>query len=238
MLTYRPPIEPRKNLLKRSADVRAPYRYRSIMTRQAICALLRELPLKNVILPRFVPAGVYHPVLETKKRITYYDVPMDLTVDASFVTSLDLDPADTIFYYIHQFGLYIEQNIKLMHEMQSRGFFVIDDRSLSLPVSHYEEFGDATAYSFYKLVGLPFGGQVRTKTNMNVTYSEPDEYHSTLRKKMTANFRFYANPVLSTVPAFPYRAYNKLFSKYVSYNCILDSCLSERPTEIPSHIQR
>jgi len=236
MLSYRPPLESRKNFL--SSPYRPSAGVQSLMTRQSLFALFHALPQRNIILPRFVPGGVYHPVQESGKRIFYYDVPTSLIINNNVIENFSLDPAETIFYYIHQFGLYIQPNIDLMEAMQRKGFFVVDDRSLSLPVKTYQEFGDATAYSFYKLVGIPFGGQVRTKTNMSVTYREPDEYNSTLKRKMTANFRFYANPLLSTVPAFPYRAYNKLFSKYVSYNCILDSCLSEHPTQLPSALQR
>jgi dTDP-4-amino-4,6-dideoxygalactose transaminase len=236
MLSYRPPLESRKNFL--ASPGAQSFGFQSLMTRQSLYALLHALPQRNIILPRFVPGGVYRGVQESNKRIFYYDVPTSLHIDKNAIENFGLVPEETIFYYIHQFGLYVQESIDLMETMQGKGYFVVDDRSLSLPVSTYAEFADATAYSFYKLVGIPFGGQVRTKTDLSVMYKEPDDYHATLRKKMTANFRFYANPILSAVPAFPYRAYNKLFSKYVSYNCKLDSCLSESPTQLPSNIQR
>lgn len=226
MITYRPPIESRKNFLSTGNElpekesVRGEFSvqgYRSVMTRQSIHALLRNLPQKNAILPRFVPAGVYHPVIETKKRIFYYDVPTDLSIDEQFALSLGLDPSDTIFYYIHQFGLHLPRNIQFMRTMQHRGYYVIDDRSLSLPALLYEEFADATAYSFYKLVGLPYGGEVRTKVTPHVSYGASSEHNLALMRKMKHNYLFYSNHVLPYIPAFPYRAFNHVFSKYVKF---------------------
>jgi hypothetical protein len=234
MLTYRPPIEPAKNLLSDAAAVDGAFRYRSIMTRQALCALLRQLSQKNVILPRFVPAGVYHPVIETKKNIIYYDVPHHITVDRDQVLALDLDPADTIFYYIHQFGLFIEQNIELMKQMKTRGYYVIDDRSLSLPVSHYAEFANATAYSFYKLIGLPFGGEVRVKREMVIRDADSAyEHNDALMKRMRKNFLFYSNQALTFVPSFPYRAVNRLFSRRVKFCTLSKAPWSEPLPELP-----
>lgn len=236
MLSYKPPKESRKKNLSPLPNPKIFNGYQSLMTRQSLFVLLSNLPQKTVILPRFVPAGVYHPLCQTGKSIIYYDVPNDLIIDTSTISNLHLDPADTIFYYIHQFGVHVKANIELMNIMQSKGYFVIDDRSLTLPVQNYIESADATAYSFYKLIGLPFGGQVRTKACQSPEYIPIKGQNAALMGKMRSSFNFFSNPVVRKMPSLPFRVYNRLLSKYVDYNHLCNGWSLQLPM-LPNKIE-
>jgi hypothetical protein len=236
MVTFKPYIEPLSHFRATAAKAENMFRYRSFMTRQSLFELFQHLPHRNVILPRFVPAGVFHPLVQTNKSIIYYDVPNDLIIDKHFIEGLDLDPTDTIFYYIHQFGMYIQDNIDLMSTMQQKGYFVIDDRSLTLPVSTYNETADATAYSFYKLIGVPFGGQIALKEPIPIQHHPMNGLNQDLMQKMNSNFYFYANPFVKIMPQLCYRTYNRIFSKYVGYNSLSLKAWEAPIASLPSKI--
>lgn len=233
MLMYKPPIEARQNILPSSNGYETLQGYHSIMTRQSLRALYLSLPQKNVILPRFVPVGVFKPITDAGKVIHYYDVPNDLSVDQDAILKMNLDPHDTVFHYVHQFGLHIPANIEFLRVMQSRGHFIVDDRSLTLPVRDYEEFGDATAYSFYKLVGVPYGGQVRMKASARARYADLDKPNRLLMNKMSQNFYFYSNAANKAIPSLMFRMYNRLFSRYVEYGHLVNQTLQDSLPAIP-----
>ena len=242
MISFKPRLERRKYISSQRSGHTATPGLQSLMTRQSLRVLFKTLPQSTVILPRFLPIGVYAPLEESGKRIVYYDVPNDLRIDSDYIESLDLDPADTIFYYIHQFGMHIPENVRVAQKMRERGFFVVDDRSLTLPVSTYREFGDATAYSFYKLVGIPYGGEIRTEHSAT-TARQPsalrmDDSHKQLMQKMRNNFLFFATPFVDVLPAFPYRVYNRLFSRFICYSHLIEQTLTDILPQMPTHHTR
>lgn len=222
---YKPPVEAQQYFLPDGAKHETHHGYYSIMTRQSLRALYCSLSQKHVILPRFVPVGVYKPVTDAGKVVHFYDVPNDLNIDQEAVMAMNLDPTDTVFHYVHQFGLLVPANIDFLRAMQQKGFYVVDDRSLTLPVDDYEEFGDATAYSFYKLVGVPYGGQVRTKCLSSAQYADLDRSNRLLINKMSQSFYFYANAANTAIPALMFRVHNRIFSRYVEYGHLVGNTL-------------
>lgn len=233
MLLHKPKIEQGRFLVPSKQSNEQVVGYESLMTRQSLRALFQNIPYNTIILPRFVPAGVYQPLVESGKKILYYDVPNNLRISEEQILSLGAKPTEAAFYYIHQFGLYIPENIALLRKLQQQGYFVIDDRSLTLPTSGYEEFADATAYSFYKLVGIPCGAQVRLQAPSAFCYDKADRLQRRLQKKMLYNFYFYANPFVSVLPALHFRIYNRLFSRYVGYNHLATSPQNNKIVQMP-----
>lgn len=233
MLLYKPKIE-RSEYRLRSVPSRSVYKgYRSVMTRQSLRQLYHGLLQTDVILPRFVPIGVYKPIVDSGKTIHWYDVPNDLQIDQEHIRSMKLNPATTIFHYVHQFGIHVPDNVEFIRSLQREGYFIVDDRSLTLPVDKYEEFGDATAYSFYKLIGIPCGGEVRTKEVRTSVINLQDEANRRLIRKMKQNFIFYANPVNALVPSAVFRVFNRAFSRYVEYGHLVDKAFADSLPQLP-----
>lgn len=173
------------------------------------------------------------PLVAAGKEIHYYDVPCDLTVDQQRIEELALPPNDTAFLYIHYFGVYVQQNIDLMNALQAKGYYIIDDRSSTLPVSTYIERADATAYSFYKSVGVGCGGEMRTKTEVHADERDMDAFNRELMRSMNRNFQFYANPLFVKLPAPCYRLANRLLSQFVEFDHLKPRALSEHLFRLP-----
>ncbi len=237
MIHHKPQVEKWKYINTRATSRRSEA-FVSPMTRQALFRLLSGLKQKYVFAPRFIPAGAYHPIVLAGKEIVYYDVPSDLRIDWSSVRTTCPDPANTIVYYIHHFGLHIESNIVPLRQLQHEGYFVIDDRSLTLPTSHYSEFADATPYSFYKLVGTACGAEVRLKQRPEYDSAPEAEVHDELLSLMARTLYFYGNPAVKLMPTLPFRVLNRLIARYVGFNHVIGDTKYYSAQGLPLKMQK
>lgn len=236
MILYRPRKEPESSFCEHSGPTKGGVAFQSVMTRHSLQALYQDLPQRHVIAPRFLPVGVYRPLVNAGKVVHFYDVPNDLEVPENDILNLGLDPSDTVIHYIHQFGLFVARNIDRMKQLQKLGYYILDDRSLSLPTSAYEHFGNATAYSYYKLVGIPYGGRVLANTAELHVPDQPTDQDEALIAGMTRQFNFYTNPAVARVPTNVFRGYNKVFSRFVEYGHLVAATMGTRRPHIHDRV--
>ncbi|MCK5741969.1 MAG: hypothetical protein KAH48_07120 [Chlorobi bacterium] len=179
-----------------------------LFARQAIYNHFSDLMSYKVLLPGYLPIGVHSPFNELGSKKLYYKVGDDLSLPIDFPGSHS--PDNTIIYYIHHFGMYNHANIKRLKQLKLQGYYIVEDRALTLPTAKADYFGDATVYSFNKMLGIPHGGMVidnkQTQQHSPINIKESDLWRSYLSIRM----KLFSHFGISLMPQAFFRIYNKI----------------------------
>lgn len=187
----------------------------TVLARQALFIYYNNIDVQNILVPRFLPEGVYAPLKQTNKTIHYYDYSQNFVINFDKV---DLKGNNFAIHYIHPFGLYIKKNIDLLRHLKNSGIIIIDDRALTLPTSAYNEFANATLYSLYKSVGIPYGGIIKTEKEI---FNTPTIENIDLKNKMLQNLNFYGHPNIKNYSSLKFRILNKIYGNSFDYSGIV-----------------
>ena len=185
-----------------------------IVAKQAIFNHFKDSKFSRVLLPSYLPDGVYSPFKELGFKRMYYPLSKNLSLPDDFPGSSSAD--DTVIYHIHHFGMYNKANIYKLKQLKSLGYYIVEDRALTLPASNADYFGNATVYSFNKMLGIPHGGMVisdnQTKNDTPRHNKESDIWKSylSLRLKMFSHFG------IKLMPQLFFRLYNKIVWKMIN----------------------
>lgn len=136
--------------------------------REAIYATIRALEkIKGtVMLPAYVPEGVYAPFYDSDWDIQYYDLNADLSPDAkSIQAALELSCNVNFVVCIHYFGI-ISDLSEVSQLVKSHGAVMVEDMSHVLPneTLSYGDYGEIILYSLPKVIGVPDGALCQFKT--------------------------------------------------------------------------
>lgn len=205
------------------------------LARQSLYIYLINKPHSTILLPRYIPQGVYDPVIKSNKKIIYYDINEQMLIDFG---NLEIDNKDTIIYYIHHFGLYIDQNIEFLNKLSKENYCIVDDRALTLPSYNYSEFADATLYSLYKLIGVSYGGVLNTKAKIDLNYNKNFDTYSVsiLEKKMNKHFNFYSSAIVNYISEIPFKILIKLFNKQLDYSPFVNQKWDKTIYQLPQDL--
>lgn len=206
MIYHKPPKENADFLLNSSNEFSYPV---FTLARQAIYHFFRQFQGKSILLPAYTADGVYLPLKQLGFKIHFYDLDLDLHLQEDYFNNFN--PQNTIVYYIHHYGLWIDDNVKLLQNLKDKGFLIVEDKALTLPYKKVKTIGDIEVYSWHKLLGLPCGGAVISeKYDKLVCNGGGSIKSSELKTVLKIFFYFYSNHFIRFIPPLPFRIYNKL----------------------------
>jgi len=219
MILHKSPIENDKFILKY-----APIGSRNyfVLARQALYTYLMQCNEEIVLAPRYLAGGVYLPLIKSNKKIIYYDLKDNFEIDPNSYNLNHYPKDNVIFYYIHHFGLFIKPNIEYLIKLKNEGYHIIDDRALTLPSNNYKEFADATIYSLYKLLGVPYGAFINSNKMIELK-DLPRNDNFQIEKIMQKNLDFYGASYIQYLPSLIFRVINKIYGNSVNFNPIVES---------------
>lgn len=119
--------------------------------RQGLFQLLKTLDKKTVLLPSYCPEGIIDPFIKLGYIIAYYEVDKNGNLEADF----NLGEFD-IFVYIHYYGLYNSQNIKIIKNKLENNHttLFIEDFAHTIFTSNLIFTGNYCTFSFTKMLGV------------------------------------------------------------------------------------
>lgn len=129
-------------------------------TRQALYAFLGAAPQRSVLLPEYVPEGVYDPFRRKSTTIHFYPVDCGFSLDKERIKQIVSAESPDAFVYIHYFGVYNESDIKMVRALLPSSTILIEDFAHTLP-GVVKPIGDITLFSFPKMIGVEEGGMLR-----------------------------------------------------------------------------
>jgi dTDP-4-amino-4,6-dideoxygalactose transaminase len=136
--------------------------------REALIALIKALDLTSndrVLLPAYVPEGVYAPFVRSGIRVCLY--PLDRYLDPEWdqLSALMANLTPKMAVLIHYFGLTkpIQRFCEICHQHK---VLVIEDLAHILPLneSPLGKMGDFVLFSLPKLIGIPDGAPLVAQT--------------------------------------------------------------------------
>jgi dTDP-4-amino-4,6-dideoxygalactose transaminase len=171
--------------------------------RQGLNVLLKKSNYKTVLLPHFIPEGLYHPFLINNFDITFYDIDKDGNLDENiFERKFD------IFVYVHYFGLYNQRNIQIIKDNACNYNLFLEDFAHSIYCKHLLS-GDICTLSFTKMIGVTEGSCIllNDKVNCDSVYTKRN------LKSFIIRYDLCTKMIINTLLI---RRYFKL-SKYIYY---------------------
>lgn len=142
--------------------------------RETVISLLKSMKVENrtVLLPAYVPEGIYAPFDRSGWKIHFYRLNRYLDPVEDNLTSLLPSSRHGLALMIHYYGLHkpIERFARLCREYDVT---VIEDMAHALPDpgKTYQSPADFSLYSLTKLFGVPDGGaMVRNSSSYNITW--------------------------------------------------------------------
>lgn len=214
MILNKPYKERYEYLVKESSNIK----YAFTLARQALYHYLLNCSEQHVLMSRFSPLGAFIPIIQANKKIIFYDVGEEFQILTDGIPIDSFDKNNTIFYYIHPFGMYISQDIHFIKDLKLNSFHVIDDRSLSLPISNYNEFADATLYSLYKSCGVPYGAYISTDKEFQVNRNCDEPSMKLLHEIMNCNQAFFGSKLQKHTPLPLFLLLNKILHNKIDFN--------------------
>jgi len=129
--------------------------------RNGLMELIRPLPVKNVLLPAYVPQGIYVPFFREDYKLHYYDVNDDLTLNSKDIENFIIELNITALVVIHYFG-YIQDFSSVKQICKKHKVLLIEDCAHVFPCKRSKELnvgsvGDISLFSFNKFLPLPDG---------------------------------------------------------------------------------
>ena len=122
--------------------------------RQGLYQWLGHVPPGRVLMPDYVPEGVYGPFERRGWQVAFYPLLPSLEIDTGALRRAG--PAD-IAVLIHQFGLYIQHNVDAVREASAGKGLVLEDFAHTLWDSRTVLSGDLCGFSFTKSLGVADG---------------------------------------------------------------------------------
>lgn len=173
------------------------------LAREALFVWLKDRPERKVYLPTFCPEGVFMPYKAAGYETATYEYDPDFRIRP-------IEPdRNSIFHYIHPFGLYISENIDYLEKVTKQGILSVDDRALTLFDKPYRTDFSAELYSVRKFADIPFGGLL--KSSLSVENPDPKKPNRGLIREMRrVNARSGGN-IARKAGSFGYKAYYKFF---------------------------
>lgn len=161
--------------------------------RQALLDYLTQLPRGAVLVPDYVPQGVHDPYRRAGWEIAFYPVGLGLAPGRdALARRIAARPPDH-FVYIHHFGVYIEEGVRLARELLPGGAVLLEDFAHTLPQDGVPIIGDLAAYSFTKMLGVPEGALLWFRDEGRLTpcrHGADDEPARRLREKLEGRLAF------------------------------------------------
>ena len=157
--------------------------------RQGLFAYFSGKGYKRILMPDFVPEGIYDPFLRLGYEIRFYHVSMDLGIDKNELFSIGEAFSPDIFVSIHYFGVYRPGILAAAREAMPRQVIFIEDFGHTLPTASVPLTGDICCYSFTKTLGVAEGSCVwfNARNYLEECRYEPDNGKSReLKKRMAA----------------------------------------------------
>lgn len=158
--------------------------------RQGLYAYFKDRGKKRVLLPEFVPEGIYDPFLKLGFDIRFYGVTTDLEIDNKEIASAVAAFSPDVFVYIHFFGVYRQAMLDAAKQAVGGDAIFIEDFGHTLPAEGVALTGDLCCYSFTKTLGVAEGSLVwfNNKTLLAPCQYEPEDRTSrTLSKRLAAS---------------------------------------------------
>ena len=149
------------------------YLYASL--RQGLFQYFKWQRIDSVLIPDYVPEGVYAPFKALGLNIYFYHIHQDFSVNPDEVHELLTSKNIQVFVYIHYYGLYHEKNVAMLRDVIAPDILVIEDFAHTIYNNDVSVFGDIAIYSFTKMCGVPEGSLMWFK---NRSYLIPKSYNS------------------------------------------------------------
>jgi dTDP-4-amino-4,6-dideoxygalactose transaminase len=158
--------------------------------RQGLYAYFKDRGKKRVLLPEFVPEGIYDPFLRLGFDIRFYGVTKDLEIDNKEISAAVAAFSPDVFVYIHFFGVYRQGVLDAVKRAVGGDAIFVEDFGHTLPAEGDALTGDLCCYSFTKTLGVAEGSLVwfNNKTLLTPCVYEPENRTSrTLSKRLAAS---------------------------------------------------
>lgn len=133
-------------------------RYLYSTARQAIYQYFRKRPPGKILVPAYLPEGIYDPFRALGWKPVFYDVDEDTNLSAPELSALLEAHRPDVLVYIHYFGLRNPRNIDVLRSLNLSQTILLEDFAHTLPTPELPILGDLALFSFPKLVGVAEGG--------------------------------------------------------------------------------
>lgn len=186
-----------------------------LLARQALYFYLKENNITKAYLPEYCAYGAYTAYLALNIEIKFYKIDKYLNI-----VNQDFKIEDnTIFHYIHHFGLFSQNNIDILTDLKLKGMRIIDDRALTLTEKPYKERFDSELYSLYKLCAVPAGGFLldNGKNKKLIQQTADSRQQTELESKMTKHFEMYSSNLMSYFNSFSMKIFGKIAASKYDY---------------------
>jgi dTDP-4-amino-4,6-dideoxygalactose transaminase len=160
--------------------------------RQGLYQFFKTKSYKKVLLPEYLPEGIYAPFKKLNFEIQFYTVDRNTNIKAENIKTLISDFKPDVIVYIHLFGLRNQKNIDLLTtEIKSSAILLVEDFAHTIPAKENPVIGDVLTMSFTKIIGVSQGSLLWIK-NKGLFFKSPyleSKEDLVLRKKMDFNFK-------------------------------------------------
>ncbi|MBD3243887.1 MAG: hypothetical protein GF331_25065 [Chitinivibrionales bacterium] len=126
--------------------------------RQALYRYLAQSPPARVLLPDYVPEGIYAPVKALGAATGFYHVPVDLRLRKDELAATMRAMKPDVVVLIHYFGAYIEENVTLLRELAGSDTLLVEDFAHTVHETRLALRGDICLFSHTKVLGVAEGG--------------------------------------------------------------------------------
>lgn len=195
--------------------------------RQGLFMFLRNKKYKTVLLPSYVAEGIIDPFKKLDYLIRFYDVDEKGVIDKRI-----FDQAVDVFVYIHYFGIYHKENIKIIQENIKSNTLFVEDFAHTVYNNELIFTGDICTFSFTKTIGLTEGSCILFN---KINNTERCVFKN--QKKITNKLRLILYFKLIVATYFKCRIGNSLLNKTLSvfgyadyYSLLMNTYTSNYPS--------
>ncbi len=178
-------------------------RYLYATFRQGLLDYITQRSPGTVLMPDYVPQGVHDPYLRAGWRIVFYPTDITMALDGPALSRLIAAEKPDHIVYIHYFGIYIEENIRILRGIVPAEVLLLEDFAHTLPQDDVPVTGRLAAYSFTKMLGVPEGALLWFRDKADLVpcrTTEDDQRAQTLRGCLTRRCALESFFATVTVP--------------------------------------
>lgn len=220
---------------KRNQDFsKLKYMYPTV--RQGLYQYFKFFKNLSVLLPDYVPEGVYDPFRALGFNIHFYHIYQDFTINKEEIVSLITLNKIDVFVYIHYFGLYHKKNMEIIKKIINPNILFIEDFAHTVYSKEVPIIGDIALYSYTKMFGV-YEGSLLWFRNKNYFINNNYEHITHCAKKLSRRLKisFYLEYFLGNISFTPQvdkivcylsRKVNKVMGKRednLYYNFLMDN---------------
>jgi hypothetical protein len=137
------------------------YHYLFPALRQGLLQYFKKTKYKKVLLPEYVPEGIYDPFKRLGFEIQFYSLDKNTNLNQEELVAGISEFQPDVFVYIHHFGIYNHLNIEFIKKnIVGMNILFLEDFAHSLPSSKSVFMGDICTFSFTKMLGTSQGSLV------------------------------------------------------------------------------